>query len=142
MAAHVLTGLNQVTKGEFTLSQMRAALNLSSWTEDLTLSDWSAFNKLVEADDLEGIVNHAKSILDLYKSIWRALGEPRMREDWSEAYYSGDYKWFDLKLVDGQIVRWSARNLAGAIRGYTDGWGGPRIMGYKLHRNKRWNHIP
>ena len=138
MAANVTTGLAQVIDGHFTLSQMRAALNLSTWTEDLAWKNWSAFNKLVEAEDVDGIVNHAKSIISLYKTVWNLLDQPRTREEWLDRRFDGAYKWYNLKLQDGQILQWNARNPASAILSHFDVWGNPAVVEYKRKRNKRW----
>lgn len=142
MAANVTTGLKQVIDGQFTISQMRAALNLSTWTEDLAWKDWSAFNKLTEAGDVDGIVEHARTVLGFYQTVSNLLNRPRTREEWNARRFEGNKKMFDVKLADGRTFQCSSRNPASLFLYHFDVWGGPAIVEYKPKRNKRWIVVP
>ena len=145
MAAHILTGLTQVVSGEFTVSQMRAALNLSTWTEDLAWKDWKTFSDLTDSGDFDGIVNHAKSIIEFYRILWNLLDKPQMRESWNERRFAGNYKRFNLLLSTGKVFTWRSRHIAGAILSFHDTFSdnleSSTVLQYKSSRARNWKNI-
>lgn len=141
MAAHILTALDELIADRFTLSQVHGALMFSSWTEDLTTTDWTAFNRLVDSADSAGIVEHAKSIRPLYASIWNLLNQPTTREQWLDRRLSGNYRWFDLRTANGTHYYWKTRNPASALLAIADIF---KVIPteFKPRRNKRWIAVP
>ena len=95
MAAHVYTGLQQVIEdvsaGRDIVAQVEAALNLSSWTEDLDLDDYDTFATAIKMDwglaTNEVLMGIAMALLKKYRAIWLDLGQPGCREEWYEAKY-------------------------------------------------------
>ena len=59
MAAHKLTAIIQCLEMDDAplITQLKAALELSCWTEDLDLDDYRKLVKLVTAKDPDGIVS-------------------------------------------------------------------------------------
>lgn len=137
MAAHVVTGLNQLIAHQFTVEQFHYALVLSSWTEDLAMVDWKKFTNLVESDDVAGIIEYAQSILPIYQLVWNLLGQPRDRESWIARRYDGDLRWFDCRTDDNKTYIWKTRNPASVVIAIRDVFGAT-VSSYKLRRNKRW----
>lgn len=90
MAAHVLTGLNQVAvmqETESTWHQLDAAVRLSCWTEDLTLEDWRLLRDIVSRRDFAELQEFIGAITQTYARTWEALGRPTTREEWNRASF-------------------------------------------------------
>lgn len=92
MAAHAVTGLTQTIQeaknGSASLFySLRAALELSSWTEDLSLDGWSCLYAAVESRDAEQVQQVAEDLLVEMSEEWETLGKPKCREEWYQAKY-------------------------------------------------------
>jgi len=88
MAAHVVTALNQIIEQKYPASHIRGALNLSCWTEDLTMKEWVEFDNIIShftmtdnEKDAE-CKKLARKLLPYYTDIWNELNQPVTREEW------------------------------------------------------------
>jgi len=85
MAAHVLTALNQIKDSpESNFKYIESALNISCWTEDLTMDEYMSLKFIVNSDQLYG---WSVAMIAVYKDIWYRLGCPATREEWINAHY-------------------------------------------------------
>lgn len=98
MAAHKLTGLRQTVEdaqrvidgkrsAESFLSMMRGALELSCWTEDLSIDEWAELDKLAKAGNIENIRLWAQRHIPAAIEEWEMLGRPSFREAWCAAVW-------------------------------------------------------
>ncbi len=89
MAAHALTGLNQLKEGQFTLESIRDGLNIDCWTSDLLPDDYTALDRLWVINQLDksklDIIRWAIGLIPLYEVAWKYLGHPPNREGWHES---------------------------------------------------------
>ena len=90
MAAHAVTGLTETIElargtSESLFYHLRIAMNLSSWTEDLTLDGFMRLGEAVERRDREAIREVAEDLLCEVAQEWVGLGEPTCREEWHKA---------------------------------------------------------
>jgi hypothetical protein len=87
MAAHVVTALNEIKKD---LQQgnpvqwdiLNAALNLSCWTEDLDLDEYTALLVIVQKKYPMHLALLVGQCLEKYTNKWVLLGQPKTREEW------------------------------------------------------------
>ena len=94
MAAHVKTALEQIIANDFHYDHLMPAFNISCWTDDLDLSDYSDMWSIVQ-DYAAYPDNHrrdmvktiAKLLLPKYTAVWESLGKPDNREAWHKAKY-------------------------------------------------------
>ena len=93
MAAHVITALNQLTE-DIRLDRVnwdfiQAALNLSSWTEDLELDDYCNLLNLAENDHKSNtrLTLWINSVYEKYKLEWLKFDRPNTRENWNKLKY-------------------------------------------------------
>jgi hypothetical protein len=100
MAAHILTATRQTietlesgnpTMVRATVDGIRAALNLSSWTEDLDLDSYRNLARAVSAWDVDPTEDNRQMLVmtlgviqGLYTTEWLKLDRPRTREEWRE----------------------------------------------------------
>ena len=93
MAAHKLTAAKQIIESaqkvlvreaseSVFLSNLRAALDISCWTEELNFDMYVALNRFVEKGDVAAIKNMFEKWLPIFQKEWVDLGEPRTREEW------------------------------------------------------------
>ena len=106
MAAHILTGLKQVIQGledeSMSLSTIKAATDFDCWTADDFKADipsdylpyedmpscnvWYLLNDFVlEKLDRETLKTRLLDQLPRIEAEWKAMGFPRMREEWYKA---------------------------------------------------------
>jgi len=92
MAAHILTALDQLTddikSDRVRWDFIQAALNLSSWTEDLDLFDYSELQDITTRESVSGLSNWITDKYDFYYGIWLGLGMPTTREEWNRVKFS------------------------------------------------------
>lgn len=87
MAAHILTAINQIIENpEREFRHIKAALNLSCWTEDLDLNDYSRLSLVENSGELRFWAQQAKG---KYEWRWEKLECPETREEWHKAQYGG-----------------------------------------------------
>ena len=92
MAAHAITGLNQTLQtakntSSYLFRDLRAALQLSCWTEDLSLDGYSRLSDAVKAKDFDAVEKVAQELLVEMSAEWADLGLPTTREDWLRVKY-------------------------------------------------------
>ena len=92
MAANAVTGLKETLRmaqetNSSLFYQMRAALELSCWTEDLDFEDYSRLAEVVYAKDFDGVEKLSAELLVAYTAEWEFLGRPETREEWHRAKY-------------------------------------------------------
>ena len=94
MAAHVKTALEQIIVDNFHYDHLMPAFDISCWTDDLDLSDYSDMRSIVQ-DYATYPDNHrrdrvktiAKLLLPKYTAVWESLCKPDNREAWHRAKY-------------------------------------------------------
>lgn len=97
MAAHVKTALEQISEQlnneqnySFDFDSLDAALNLSCWTEDLSLEDFTELDFIIAVSyrDYFQAVDDLKQFITVhylkYKQEWLDLGQPATREEWRQ----------------------------------------------------------
>jgi len=91
MAAHIMTALGQITEDllreRVNWKHLQAALNLSTWTEDLDLEDWETLQKQVAGEKPISLALWVGEMTAKYRPLWMYLGEPATREEWRNASY-------------------------------------------------------
>jgi hypothetical protein len=92
MAAHAVTGLTEAIEwargtSESLFYHLRIALDLSSWTEDLSVDGYMRLGEAVERRDREAIREVAEDLLCEMAQEWVELGEPECREEWHKAKF-------------------------------------------------------
>ena len=99
MAAHIVTALSEIASwknfDEFHRNSLRAALDIVSWTEELTLNEWRELSAIV--DNTPNLITpneawcmiRAKATIWLrkYQTEWAELGKPSCREEWLKEQY-------------------------------------------------------
>jgi hypothetical protein len=87
MAAHILTALNQIEndiiKGRLVWDHLRAALEISCWTEDLAYDDYLALHRAVHSEDRIALSFWVTTMKKKYVEMWEALNKPTTREEWN-----------------------------------------------------------
>ena len=95
MAAHKLTAAQQIIESaqrvmvreaseKIFLSNLRAALDIWCWTEDLNIDMYIALDRFVEKGDVAAIKNMFERWLPVFEKEWTDLGMPRTREEWNK----------------------------------------------------------
>ena len=103
MAANIVTALAQVAqevipsiKGEMVdrvnWDSLQAALNLSSWTEDLQLDDWYELQQAVKSRSPWELYDWLEGVAVEYLKTWAEFGFPANREAWVEAKHQKHLK--------------------------------------------------
>jgi len=92
MAANKVTGLLDVIEAakagrEYIIGQLDAALNFSTWTEDLDPDVGRAFRAAWDARDLGEILCIAEREYPKASAECAELGYPATREEWHRAKY-------------------------------------------------------
>ena len=96
MAAHVIVALAQVARelnvdrnvtllDEPNWEGLKAATELSSWTEDLDPADCEGLVAAVSIFDTWGLYEWMEIVAPKYLARWAGLGFPTCREDWMKA---------------------------------------------------------
>jgi hypothetical protein len=92
MAAHVLTALNQlnddIKEDRVNWEHIQSALNLSCWSEDLDLFDYSELQTIVNLQLIGALDNWITDKYDFYHNKWLEFGQPRTREEWLKSKFS------------------------------------------------------
>lgn len=94
MAAHIVTAIGQIKDeienrdGGVYWSGLDAALNISSWTEDLKYEDWGDLRLTVDLKDVDMLKRWLFEAEIHYTPEWKSLGEPRTREEWNRRKYN------------------------------------------------------
>lgn len=94
MAAHVKTALEQIKASQYPSSHINGALEISSWTEELTLTEYCEFDDIVNSIELTTRQRDAQCkllaaiLLHKYTQLWHDLGEPETREAWHKARFN------------------------------------------------------
>ena len=88
MAAHVVTATRQLIDRidanrnvDYLRMQLRAALSISSWTEQLELNEYLELSESVTAPVAQ-LRNVLYRLHNKYFAEWVKLGRPGTREDW------------------------------------------------------------
>ena len=99
MAAHIVTALHEIASWKhfdaFDLISIRAALDIVSWTEELTLDEWRELSAIIDNTPSLITPNEAWRMIRAkatiwhrrYHSQWLELGQPSCREEWLTAKY-------------------------------------------------------
>lgn len=100
MAAHIVTALAQLSKeindeldgkGNISWDGIKAALVISSWTEDLDENpdarDWGDLYEIVHDPDcgVWDLYEWIEAVAPKYLARWYELGLPASREEWHKA---------------------------------------------------------
>jgi hypothetical protein len=94
MAAHAVTGLAETIgkvlnwqshDAEMVWSNLRAALDISCWTEDLPPEYWSQIHVAVEERDVIALFRAASEATLWALPEWYNLGVPCTREEWHDS---------------------------------------------------------
>lgn len=113
MAAHKLTGLRQTEQDaqkiiqhaddamtpESFLGMMSAALDFSTWTEDLAVDEWAQLRKYVDAQNIPQIAIYCNSLIPAAEKEWGSLGQPSCREQWCERRHQ---MWLEQRAKEEQ----------------------------------------
>ena len=95
MAAHKFTAAQQTIESaqkvmvreaseKIFLSNLRAALDILCWTEDLNIDMYVALDRFVKSGDVAAIKNMFERWLPVFEKEWTDLGMPRTREEWRQ----------------------------------------------------------
>jgi hypothetical protein len=92
MAAHAVTGLTETLERANGTSQsmfyhLRIALELDSWTSDLSVDGFMRLVEGVERRDRKAIREVAEDLLVDVSREWVELGKPSCREEWHKAKF-------------------------------------------------------
>jgi len=93
VAAHAVTGLAEViakamrpdVQTETVWNHLRAALDLSCWTEDLPLDHWRYLDEAVQKRSTIALLRYAIDAASWALAEWYNLGCPDSREGWYAA---------------------------------------------------------
>ena len=93
MACHVVTALKTIKEHGEPRSSMKAAVELSCWTEDMDTDDWESLDNLVKKYETEeqfapALYGWATALEPKYTNTWYGLGCPETREEWSKAKWN------------------------------------------------------
>ena len=91
MAAHIKTALDQtlndIKSDNVIWPHLMAALDFSTWTEDLDFDDYIQLSKIVKNEDITQLDNWIDEIYKKYFVIWSGLKYPKTREEWNKEKY-------------------------------------------------------
>jgi hypothetical protein len=88
MAAHIVTALtsiiSDINQDRLNWKSLQDALNLASWTEDISFEEYGELQTIVTERSIESITPWLDRILPIYTMEWETLGKPTTREEWNK----------------------------------------------------------
>lgn len=97
MAAHVLSALNELNRGDCTVEQLRHAQSYAQLGDNLEHDHWQ---RLYSAKDDTHYKQLATGYIPFYTALWERLGRPRNAEEWAFARWGDDYEAVNQWIVD------------------------------------------
>lgn len=99
MAAHVFTAIQQIEdellkaheEGHLydRWSHLQAAVDLSTWTEDLELEHYYSLRDIIQSGNDIRLALWLGEMKVLYRKLWANLEQPRTREEWRQKLLYG-----------------------------------------------------
>ena len=91
MAAHIVTALKELQIlaeiGQASFEQIQAALDLSTWTEDIDFEDYRDLQEITKKESQSALAAWCKERLEnRYLALYAEYGNPRTRAEWILAW--------------------------------------------------------